>query len=281
MFTARKLAAAITLTTVGLTGCAMNGEGWANKQQIGSVLGAVAGGLLGSTIGGGSGRTIAIIAGALAGGLLGNTIGASLDERDRQALAASTQEALVSGKAVDWQSAHSGATARITPVSSKTVDQQADVKRSPKIAAASNLTLLNQPYQARRSVNLRAAPENDAARVGGFAAGQTFTALGRTNNNWIAVGRKGVTVGYVHAPLVAPVVAAKANDATDLDTISVASAEKSGFDLDAIEPAAPITEKIAVQTTCRTVKYDVTTSAGQESKTVDACQAADGAWQLG
>lgn len=283
MHFSRKLLAVALAGTLGLAGCATtDGSGWGNKQTWGTVLGTVGGALIGSQIGGGSGRVVAGILGALAGGVLGNWIGSNLDESDQKALAASTQQSLESGKTVQWESAHSGASAVIQPVSSTTVTQQAQLKRSPVIAKADNLSVLSQSsYYAIKSANLRAAPEASADKVGGFAAGQSFTALGKTQNNWVAVGRKGVLVGYVHAPLVAPVAQAKADEATDLDSISVAQAGSQGFDLDAFEPARPVTEQVAVQTTCRTMKYDVKTSQGQESKTVDACQSVDGSWQIG
>lgn len=282
MDTAKKLAVAVT-TVFALGGCAAPGEQGSglSKQTLGTVLGSVGGALIGSQIGGGSGRTAAMIAGALAGGALGNWIGSNLDERDRQALATSTEQALASGQPVSWQSGHSGASATITPGESKTVMRETTVRRSPKIATVADMSVLNQPYRALKSANLRAAPSTGAEKVGGFAVGQTFTALGRTANDWIAVGRKGVTVGYVHGPLVGPVAAAAGDSATDLDAISVADAKGQGFDLDAIEPAAPVSEKVAVRTTCRTVSYDVKTASGQERKTVDACQSADGAWELG
>ncbi|MFV0662900.1 SH3 domain-containing protein [Denitromonas sp.] len=281
MSPAKHLTLIAMAVSLGMGGCATTGEGGMSKQTMGSVLGAVGGALLGSQVGKGSGRNLAIIAGALAGGALGNWIGARLDERDREALAASTQEALDSGRPVAWQSGHSGASATITPVSSKTVTTQQTIRRAPKIATVQNMAVINQPYRAIKSVNLRADPGTDAQKVGGFLEGQTFTALGRTDNDWIAVGRKGVTVGYVYAPLVGPVPAMVAKDApTDLDTISTASASAQGFDLDAIEPNAAVSEQVAVKTTCRTVDYRVKTADGEESKTVDACQSADGAWQL-
>lgn len=280
MALSKKLVIATLIGALGVSGCANMGE-WGSKQTWGTVIGTVGGALLGSQIGGGSGRTIAIILGALAGGALGNWIGDNLDERDREALAVSTQQSLETGRTVNWESDHSGASAVIRPVSSKTVTQEAQVKRAPVIAKAENLTVLNQSYHALRSVNLRAAPDTKAEKVGGFQAGQTFTALGKTPNNWIAVGRKGVLVGYVHAPLAAPVTVAKADQATDLDSITVAQAGQQGFDLDTFEPASPVTETVAVQTTCRTMSYELTTEKGTESKTVDACQAVDGAWQIG
>lgn len=280
MVKGKKVLAVLTIASVGMTGCATTGE-WGSKQSMGSMAGVVGGALLGSQIGGGSGRTIAMIVGALAGGVLGNWIGSNLDKKDQEALAERTQQALESGKSVAWKSEHSGASATIKPVSSKQVTQDATVKRSVKIARAEGMTVINQPYRAVRSVNLRAAPDAKSDKVGGFPAGQSFSAIGKTENNWIAVGRKGVTVGYVHAPLVTPVAIAKADQATDLDSISVVQAQSQGFDLDTIEPSAPVVEKVAVQTTCRTVQYDVKTAAGNESKTVDACQALDGAWQIG
>jgi uncharacterized protein YcfJ len=277
----RTLAVVVTVVAFGVTGCATNGESSISKQQIGTVLGVVGGALIGSQVGDGSGRKLAILAGAVAGGALGNWLGSKLDERDRAALAARTQEALDSGSAVAWQSGHSGASATITPISSKTVTSNQTVRRAPKIAKAENIAVINQPYRALKSANLRAGPETAAEKVGGFSVGQTFTALGRTDNDWIAVGRKGVTVGYVHGALVGPVASAAKDEATDLDTITTAAASQQGFDLDAIEPVSPVSEQVSVKTTCRTIEYRVKTDAGDENKTVDACQAPDGAWQLG
>ncbi|WP_298013200.1 SH3 domain-containing protein [uncultured Castellaniella sp.] len=283
MLGSKKVLVAALVASVFATGCATDGSGggWGTKQSIGTAIGAVAGVLLGSQIGGGTGRTVAMIAGALAGGALGNWIGSNLDAKDQEALAASTQRALASGEAQNWKSDHSGATAVIRPVSSKTETREASVKRSQNVVQVKNLVALNETWQAKSSTNLRAGPGTENAKIGGLSSGQTFTALGRTDNNWVAVGRKGVTVGYVSGSLVQPVAVAKADQAVDLDTITVAQAQSQGFDLDTIEPAKPVVDTVAVQTTCRTVQYDVTTAKGSESKTVDACQQPDGAWQIG
>ncbi|WP_320346868.1 SH3 domain-containing protein [Castellaniella sp.] len=283
MLGSKKALAAALAATLFATGCATDGSGggWGTKQSIGTAVGAVAGVLLGSQIGGGSGRTVAMIAGALAGGALGNWIGSNLDAKDQEALAASTQRALASGKTQTWASDHSGAKATIRPVASKTQTHEGSLKRSQNVVQVKTLHALNETWQAKSSTNLRAGPSTSNAKIGSLSNGQTFTALGRTENDWIAVGRKGVTVGYVYGPLVKPVAVAKADQAIDLDTMTVAQAQSQGFDLDAIEPAKPVVDQIAVQTTCRTVQYDVTTAQGSESKTVDACQQPDGAWQIG
>ncbi len=44
------------------------------KSNLGTATGGVAGGVLGSTVGGGSGRTLATVGGAIAGGLAGAAI---------------------------------------------------------------------------------------------------------------------------------------------------------------------------------------------------------------
>lgn len=51
-------------------------------QIVGTVLGAVAGGLLGNQIGGGNGKKIATVAGAAGGGYAGNKVQENMQEND-------------------------------------------------------------------------------------------------------------------------------------------------------------------------------------------------------
>ncbi|HSC82708.1 MAG TPA: glycine zipper 2TM domain-containing protein [Pseudomonas sp.] len=51
-------------------------------QIAGTVLGAVAGGLLGNQIGGGNGKKLATVAGAVGGGYAGNKVQEGMQERD-------------------------------------------------------------------------------------------------------------------------------------------------------------------------------------------------------
>lgn len=53
------------------------------KQDKGVVIGAVAGGILGSQVGGGSGRVLATIVGTAAGAMIGGAVGKSMDETDQ------------------------------------------------------------------------------------------------------------------------------------------------------------------------------------------------------
>jgi surface antigen len=297
MKTHKKLSVLALATCVGVSsGCAnLSQNEFLNNENIGTVVGAAAGVLIGSQVGKGSGRTAAMLLGALAGGALGKSIGARLDERDRQALALQSQQVLDNardGQVTNWRSDHSGASAQIVPVSTETVSRPVAVKRTAQVQAVSNLQLINKPYRAIKSANVRNAPDTNAEKVGGLAAGSTFTAIGRTDNNWIAVGRRGVTVGYVFAPLVEPApvvqrtatapaagatVAKAADTATDLDSLDVASAQNQGFDLDSL---SVVEDKVAATTTCRTLNYSVTSEGKTDQQNVKACQAADGAWEL-
>lgn len=66
---------------VSLAACGPNG---ANRGDAGLAIGAVTGGILGSTIGKGRGRTAATAIGAVIGGIVGSEIGRDMDRRDRE-----------------------------------------------------------------------------------------------------------------------------------------------------------------------------------------------------
>ncbi|HEY9219121.1 MAG TPA: SH3 domain-containing protein, partial [Phenylobacterium sp.] len=60
-------------------------------------------------------------------------------------------------------------------------------------------------YRANTTINVRSAPTTGAARVGQLRSGQPFQALARVRNSpWILVGEGGVGVGYVHEAYVSP-----------------------------------------------------------------------------
>jgi surface antigen len=115
------VAAASMLTACqqgGPPGSGVMSGGGLNKQDVGTVAGAIGGGVIGSTMGGGAGKTAAIIGGSLLGGMLGNTIGASLDNADRAAYNAASQRAMETaqpGQTLPWRNPHTGNSGTITP----------------------------------------------------------------------------------------------------------------------------------------------------------------------
>lgn len=114
---ARKIAtfAAVVITSLGLIACA---ENQGPKQQGGTAVGAIAGGLLGSTIGKGSGKVIAVGIGAVLGGIIGSEVGKSLDRADRAYMHRTTQQSLEtqrSGQPSTWQNPDSKHSGTVTP----------------------------------------------------------------------------------------------------------------------------------------------------------------------
>lgn len=88
------------------------------KERVGSVVGAVGGGLLGSQVGGGSGKIVAAAAGTLIGAMIGNEIGKSLDKADiayaKQAEAKAYTAPL--GQQIAWNNPESGNYGTVTPI---------------------------------------------------------------------------------------------------------------------------------------------------------------------
>lgn len=96
---ARRLAFLPVVAVLG--GCA--GENRPGMGEvIGTVGGAVAGGVLGNKVGGGSGQKIATVIGAMAGGLAGHWIGKNVDENVRRKAAAAEAQALDTGETITW-----------------------------------------------------------------------------------------------------------------------------------------------------------------------------------
>lgn len=85
------------------------------NQDVGTVSGAVAGGLLGSTVGQGGGQMVAIAAGTLVGAYLGGSIGKSMDAQDRMKMNSALESNNV-GQPAYWNNNSTGTSYQVTPV---------------------------------------------------------------------------------------------------------------------------------------------------------------------
>jgi len=86
------------------------------KEETGTLLGAIGGAVIGSEVTGDNG--IGVMMGALAGGYAGRSIGSKLDEADQQKMYNTTQGALetgVSGEASTWYNPDNGNRGTVTP----------------------------------------------------------------------------------------------------------------------------------------------------------------------
>ena len=113
----RKILLSSTCTlTLLLGGCiATTGD----KQTVGTIIGAVTGGVAGSQIGKGNGQLIAVGAGVLLGALIGNEVGATLDKVDQQHVLDTTHQSLEyskSGTTTSWNNPDTGNSGNMTPL---------------------------------------------------------------------------------------------------------------------------------------------------------------------
>ncbi len=92
-----------------------------NNQDVGTVTGGVAGALIGSTVGGGTGKLVAIAAGTLAGAYIGGAVGKNMDANDRYRMNRALESNTV-GQPAYWHNNKTGADYQVTPVRNVTVD---------------------------------------------------------------------------------------------------------------------------------------------------------------
>ncbi len=104
------------LAAAFLGACA--GPSATSREDSGTVLGAIGGGLIGNQFGKGGGRVAATIGGAVVGGLIGNQIGKDLDQEDRrraeEAYLASLERGR-DGERREWRNPNNGNYGYVTP----------------------------------------------------------------------------------------------------------------------------------------------------------------------
>ncbi len=88
------------------------------KQTLGTLGGAVAGGVVGAQVGSGDGNLVAVGIGTLIGAAIGSEIGRSLDRTDQLYADRNAQESLEkaqTGETSGWENPDSGNSGTITP----------------------------------------------------------------------------------------------------------------------------------------------------------------------
>jgi surface antigen len=90
-------------------------NGRCNREAVGAVLGGMAGGAIGSQVGKGENRQIAIVLGTIAGAVIGAQIGRDMDETDRACIGHALELA-GDKKRVTWEGADGRTTYVLTPV---------------------------------------------------------------------------------------------------------------------------------------------------------------------
>ncbi|MBF0325554.1 MAG: glycine zipper 2TM domain-containing protein [Alphaproteobacteria bacterium] len=275
-----------------LTGCATDGT--ASKQDVGTGMGVVIGGLAGSFLGKGSGRIVGALAGAALGGFIGNRIGAMLDEEDRRALQEKAKQVLVSqpdNSEISWSSDRSGATATVVPENSRVETREIKVVRDAGVAPAPQLDLIGAKYVTKGVVPVRLAPSDRADTATTLANGATIWAVGRVRNQpWIMVARGGKSIGYASAasltPAPKPVQTAAAPVKSPAKPASAEPFDLDGAapvrgpaDLDALGPNEKA-DTVVASVACRDIRTTATAKGETATSTQTACRSPDGSWEL-
>jgi len=257
-------------------------------KENSTVVGAVAGAVIGYAVSGKNDRGLGILAGAMIGGLIGDQLGKYLNEKERQELEAYSLNQLNTSSSVgstQWAS-QSGAKATVQTGPSAYRKKAVEVVSLKAVEITPNLKLVGETYQSGVSLNVRTSPRVASYnKVGGLRPGAEFTAVGLTDNNWMLIAQNGISVGYVSAKYIQPASiqqTAMRSEGIDLDALDqevvVAGIDLDGIDLDAVEVEKT---EIFAQTECKTLDYDITSAEGQSGKaSFNACKGADGAWEL-
>ena len=84
------------------------------KQDQGMIIGAIAGGILGHQVGGGSGQVLATMVGTVAGAAIGGSIGRTMDDYDRMHTSAALEN-VRTGVPSAWVNPDTGYEYVVTP----------------------------------------------------------------------------------------------------------------------------------------------------------------------
>ena len=103
------IAACVALTLFGCTTAP-------SKQDQGMLIGAIAGGILGHQVGGGSGQVLATMVGTVAGAAIGGSIGRTMDDYDRMHTSAALEN-VRTGVPSAWVNPDTGYEYVMTPTS--------------------------------------------------------------------------------------------------------------------------------------------------------------------
>ncbi|WPZ35920.1 SH3 domain-containing protein [Thalassobaculum sp. OXR-137] len=233
-----------------------------SNKNIGRVLGGIGGALLGSQIGGGSGKMVAVAAGAIGGLFLGGEVADYLTERDQQGIADTSQQALNTGQTQTWTNPDTGTTttAEVQQVTYRPAPTATATQDSSKLAwRVPTMQLVGADYAATTKTNVRGGPSTNYAIMDQLESGETVRVVGKVaNENWYMISRNGIGKGFVFGDLLRRV---------DSGTYTAERPQSSATQVNARE-CSIITQRVE------------TTNGRTETREAQACQRADGSWEL-
>lgn len=240
-----------------------------SKTKSGAGIGAITGAIIGAAVS--KDKTKGALMGAALGGLVGAGVGRHLDEKDKQRLAASTEQTITTGAAQSWTNPETGVTAttEVKETVAETQQRQIPVMKD-RVEQVPPLDFIGEDYTAKTSVNVRGGPGTDYKIVSKLDPGATTRVVGKvTNANWYMISQNDVASGFVSADLLT---------ATGNTFVTPPATQTAGT-APAANPEVG-TATVAVTSTCRVVTQQVTLKSGEsESQDVKACRGPNG-WEI-
>lgn len=187
-----------------LYACDAPGQANTTGAVVGGLVGALAGSQLSKDH-----RALGAALGAGIGAAIGNSIGCRMDRNARQDAQQAFERALETGRAQSWSDPQSGASGRIEVVG------RAEAGSAPSastgrwrfaegVSPAIRVSSAAGAYAASGRVNVRAAPNANAAVIDRLQAGETIQVAGSVAGGWLAVEEDGRIQGYVSRSVVQP-----------------------------------------------------------------------------
>jgi surface antigen len=250
----------------GVFGCAAGG----NQQEIGAVVGGLAGAALGNALSRNN-RTIGMVLGGALGAAAGSWIGCRLQISDQQKAQAALERALADNAAQSWRSEIGAASGTVEVVRTDMIQPGTQAVAQPVSARAPaplpgfahgvmqltsyDLAPAGQ-FVARGRVNVRSGPGTSSPVVSRLAANERVQVLaGVPGQPWYLIGTDSAATGYVSSSLLALA------RPTPMNTRATAS----------LEPPQP----------CRTLRETIDgIGDGPQVAMYRGCRNPDGTWTL-
>ncbi|MFP8966246.1 SH3 domain-containing protein [Pokkaliibacter sp. CJK22405] len=266
----------VALSTLALAGC-QNGR---PQKDEAAAAAEAASHVVGQEFEGNASHNVNSLSHVLASGSLSALL-SDTDSDDLNELAADVQSSIYEGNKTSWRSSDRKTRIKVTAMTQNSTSLAEKVTILNSVTAPESLELLNVPYwiKSKSGVRIRTAPNTDSAIQDTFVLGTTFDAIGKTSNDWVAIGRKGVLVGYIYSPLVALTPYKETENGTDLNNFAGTLESKSGSVFDFTEENTT-TLPLTVTRSCAMLNYTVTSNKGNADLSDDVCQQEDGSWAL-
>ncbi|GJL81625.1 MAG: hypothetical protein DHS20C01_12590 [marine bacterium B5-7] len=268
IFTVSVIVASLIATPV----FAQSQESWQEKlnrqlrnENVTRAIGSVAGALLGTQIGGGSGKIAAIAVGTLAGYWLGGKFSESLNNADRVGIAGATERAIQSGQTTSWSNPDTGTRTRVMVKDEPYVNRSRSSNKLASLDQLPPIEFANSYYEPTVNINVRGGPNTDYQILHTLKKGTSVPVIGRVvDSNWLLIANNGTADGFVYGPLM---------ELTD-DTDQVGNAVRDSMDKGLSSERYQV-----VDSTCRKVTQEVMLKDGaKDTHSFTVCRQNDGNW---